>query len=315
MLSYRKQLWAVVAVALALVSTGRTAEPDRYLAKDTEQVIVINIKQMMGSPLVKKHALPQIEESLKGNKDYKQLQEATGLDVLKDVHTITIGNTGTTGEKVTFIVRGKFDTDKIAKVAQAVAKEKPTEFKIGKIGDRPLYEGVKDGKSVYFTFIDGTTIVGSTSKEGVEAAVDGKGGKVDKDLASALEGLDSKQSIWVAGVVPEQAREALGDVKQGPGEALKKVKVAAGGLNITTDVAAFVSVSTGDPKAAKELVDFGNQAKGLIAFAAQGNEMLKPFADELLKTLKIQATRGDVKVSFKLSEDIIKKAIEMIPKQ
>jgi hypothetical protein len=314
MISYRKQLWTMV-LGLALVGTAWTAEADRYLPKETEQVVVVNVKQMLGSPLIKKLALAQIEEKLKDSKDLKALQEATGLDLLKDVHTIVVANTGTTGDNVTVVIRGRFDVDKLAKVAEAVAKEKG-EIKIGKIGDRNLYEASKDGKTFFLTFIDGTTAVGSTTKANVVAAVDGKAGKINKDLAAAVGGIDGKQSIWVAALVPEEARAALGQVDQGPKEALKKVKAASGGLNITTDVAATFSLSTGDAKAAKELGDFANQAKGLIAFAAAGNEMIKPFADELLKTLKIQTTQGgDISLSFKLSEEIIKKGLELIPKQ
>jgi hypothetical protein len=300
--------------ALVLAVTGRAVEADRYLPKETEQVVVIDVKQLVASPLVKKHLLPQIEEQLKNNKDYKALQQATGLDLFRDVHTLAIGNTGTTGEKWTLVVRGKFDQDKIAKTLEAVAKDKKEELKISKLGDRPLYEGSKDGKTTYFTFIDSTTIVGSQTKDNVAEAVEGKTGKLNKDLAGALQALGGKQSIYMAGLIPEEGKAALGEVK-GPAEALKKVKVVSGGLNITTDVLASVSLVTGDAKSAKDLGAFANQAKGLIAIAAQGNEMLKPFVDELLKTLKIETSQSDVRVSFKLSEDIIKKGLEMIPKQ
>ena len=95
--------------------------------------------------------------------------------------------------------------------------------------------------------------------------------------------------------------------------ALKKVKAAYGTLNVTTDVAASLSLATGDPKAAKELSDVANLGKGLIAAAAQMNDQIKPFADELLKTLQIKTNKGDVSVSFKVSEDFIKKALELIP--
>jgi hypothetical protein len=314
MLAHYRRLWTVAAV-LALAGLAQAAEPDQYLPKGTEQIGVINVQQLVGSALFKKNLLTQVEDALKNNKDYQAIKQATGLDLLRDVKTVVVGNTGTTGDKVTFIVRGKFDVDRIAKTAEAFAKEKKDEFKISKLGDRPLYEGTgKDGKTMFFTFIDSTTLVGSTSKDLVAEAVDGKGGKVNKDLAAALQGLDPKQSLWMAGVIPEEGKAALGQA-QGPAEALKKVKVVSGGLNITTDVLASITLSAEDAKSAKDLGDFANQAKGLIAIAAQSNEMLKPFADEVLKTLKIQTTRNDVKISFKVSEDLIKKAIEMAPKQ
>lgn len=316
MFSTRIRLGGLTALlALAFVVPVRAAEADKFIPNDAEQVVIINVKQLVGSELIKKFALPEFEKNLKDNKEYKQFQTLTGLDLLKDVDSIVIANAGTTGDKAMVIVRGRFDLEKIAKTAELVAKDKKDEFKIGKLGDRPLYEGVKDGKSAFFTFIDGTTMVGSPSKDYVAGAAEGKGGKLNKDLAAALESVDAKQSILFAGLVPEEAKKQLDNVGQGPVEALKKVKAATAGLNITDAVTAGLSLSTGDPKAAKEIGEFATQVKALVAFAGQSNEMIKPFTDEFNKTLKINTNRGNVSLSFKMSEEIIKKAVELIPKQ
>jgi hypothetical protein len=315
MFSVRNRLAGLTTLlALAFVLPVRAAEADRFVPGDAEQIVVINVKQLLSSPLVKKYAAAEIEK-LKGNKEYKDIQTITGLDLTKDVNTIVIANAGTDGQKAMVIVRGKFNLDKISTIAELHAKNKKDEFKIGKVGDRPLYEVIKDGQSGYFTFIDGTTMIGSTSKDYVTAAATGKTGKINKDLAAALQTVDSKQSIWIAGLVPEEAKKQLDNVQQGPVEALKKVKAVMAGLNVTDSLAAGLSMSLNDDKAAKELAEFANQAKGLIAFAAAGNEMIKPFADELLKTLQVKTANGTVSVSFKLNEDIIKKAAELIPKQ
>ncbi len=311
----RKHTWGLAALVIAaVVSASPAADADKYLPADTEQVAVINVKQILGSALVKKYALDDLQKQLKDNKEYKQLQEATGIDILTDVHSITIANSGTTGEKAMVIVRGKFDTDKIHKTAEAFAKEKKDELKIDKIGERPLYEGTKDGKSLFVLFIDGTTMVASPSKDFVKTAAEGKAGKINKDLATALEGVDAKQSIWVAGLIPDEARKQLDNLRQGQVELLKKVKAGSGGLMITDTVTATVTMSTGDADAAKKLEEAGKGLKGVLAFFAMSNEQIKPFADELLKTLDIKSSKGDVSVSFKLSEDFIKKAVEMIPR-
>src|SRR5436305_6233402 len=114
----RKSLWSLPALLVVALSV-QSAEPDRLLPGDTEQVVHINIKQILGSQLFKKYALPDIEKQLKDNKEYKQLQEATGVDVLKDVNSIVIANSGTTGKKALVILRGRFDQDKIHKSASA----------------------------------------------------------------------------------------------------------------------------------------------------------------------------------------------------
>ena len=312
MLTSRK--WALSGLlALALVVPARAAELDRYVPGDTEQVVVVNVKQLLASPLVKKHALPQIEKQLKENKDLQKLTQATGIDPLKDIDSLVVANTGDKGEKVTVIVRGKFDTDKIHTIAQAVAKDKPDELKISKLGDRPLYEGTHDGKSFYSTFVDGTTLVGSTSKDVLASAIQGKGAK-NKELTAALENLDSKQSVLAAGVVPQEVRDFLGNLPQGPAEALSKLKTVAGSVHITGGVAAGVRLSTGNEKAAKELAEAGDMVKGLLAAAAAVNKELLPLAEDLQRTLNIKPSQGDVTIDFKVSEKTVDKLIKAAPR-
>ena len=90
---------------------------------DTEMVLVVNVRQALEAPLTKKYALEQIKAALKGNEEAQKVLMALGLDPLKDIDTLIVANAGANGEKVTFILRGKFDTEKIHTTAQAVAKE------------------------------------------------------------------------------------------------------------------------------------------------------------------------------------------------
>src|SRR5436309_3524679 len=129
----RKSLWSLPALLVVALSV-QSAEPDRLLPGDTEQVVVINVKQILGSQLFKKYVLPDIEKQLKDNKEYKQAQEATGLDLLKgDVTSVVIANSGTTGKKALMIIRGRFDQDKIHKTATTFAEADKEKLKISKL--------------------------------------------------------------------------------------------------------------------------------------------------------------------------------------
>jgi len=312
-------------LAAALVVPARAAELDRYVPADAEQVIIVNVKQLLDAPLVKKHALPQIEQQIKNNKELQKVMAVTGLDPLKDVDTLVISNTGDKGEKVTFIVHGKFDVEKIHTVAQAVAKDKPNELKISKLGDRTLYEGSHDGKSIYSTFVDGKTLVGSTSKDVLSSAIEGKGGK-NKELTAALKKLDDKlkadskneddldkQSFYTVGLVPEEVRNFLGGLNQGPAEALSKLKSVASSIKISKGLSAGVRLSTGNKKAADEIAEFGDMAKGLLAAAAAVNKDLVPLAQELQKTLNVKSSDGDVTIDFSVSGEVIDKLAKLAP--
>jgi hypothetical protein len=312
MRGFGKRMLAVV-LAFGLTAAARAADTDRYVPADTEQVIVVNVKQLMTSDLVKKNFLPEIEKQLAKNKEYQQMSKATGLDLLKDVNTVVLANTGTTGDKATVILRGKFDLDNIKTTLKAV--EKDGKLKISKLGDREMYEADANGKTFYSTFLDGTTMIGSTSEAVVKAAADGKVGKLKGDLAAAVRGVDAKQSMWMAAVIPEEAKKLLDNANQGPVEAMKKVKTITAGLNLTKDLAASLAMQTGDPKAAKELGEFADQLKGLLAFAGQGNEQIAPLVKELQKSLKIVTTRGDLNISFSISGDVITKAAKNLPRR
>jgi hypothetical protein len=306
-----------VAVALAAlsVSAARAAEANKYVPADAEAVIHVNVKQILGSPLAKKHLLPQIEKALKDNQQLQQVLTLVGLDPLKDINGITISNAGQKGDKVLVVFHGKFNADKINTTAEAVAKDKKGDLKIIKIGGKNVYESAAKDRTVYSTLVDGNSLLVSTNKDYIAAALGGKTGRINQALKSAAAGVDAKQSVWGALVVTDEIRKSLAQ-KDGPGAAIgPKLKAITGGVNITDGIAVAVQVQTSDAKAARELREFGDQAKGLLAFVGAQNEEVKPFTDELLKTLKISAEKTDVNVSFKLSGAIVEKAVEKLPQK
>jgi len=315
MLSTRKGLWVALALASLSVSAARAAEANKYVPADAEAVVHVNVKQILGSPLAKKLLLPQIEKALKDNEQLQQLLTLVGLDPLKDVSGITISNAGQKGDKVLVVFHGKFNADKINTAAEAVAKDKKGDFKITKIGGKNVYESPAKDRTLYSTLVDDRSLLVATNKDYIAAALDGKTGRINQALKSVVGGVDAKQSIWAALLVTDEIRKSLAQ-KDGPGAAIApKLKAITGGVNITDSIAVTVQVQTNDPKAARELRDFGDQAKGLLAFVGAQNEEVKPFTDELLKTLKINAEKTDVSVSFKFSGAIVEKAIEKLPQK
>lgn len=316
MLSTRKGLWAALAVAALTAPAARAAEVSKYVPADAEAVVHVNVKQILGSPLAKKHLLPLIEKTLKDNQQLQQVLTLLGLDPLKDVSGITISNTGQKGDKVLVVFHGKFNANKINTTAEAVAKDKKGNFKVTKLGGKNVYESPAKDQTVYSTVVDEQTLLVSTNKDYVAAALDGKTGRISQALKSVIGSVDAKQSVWMAVQVTDQMRQALAR-QDGPGAAIApKLKAITGGINITDSVAVALQVQTSDAKAARELRDVADQAKGVLAFVGGSNEEAKPFVDELLKTLKINAEKTDVSMSFKFSGPIVEKAVQKLsPKQ
>ena len=82
------------ALAVALAPTARAADVDKLIPADAEYVVHFNLKQLLGSEIIKKYALDQLKQALQGNDAQAMLKEL-GLDPLKDIQKITIGASGT----------------------------------------------------------------------------------------------------------------------------------------------------------------------------------------------------------------------------
>src|SRR5262245_58717183 len=189
----RKSSWLLAGLAaLCLAAPAGAADASKLVPADAEQVVFVNVEALLKSELVKKHALDQVKAALKDNADAKKLFDAIGLDPLKDINSVLVANAGQKGDKVLVVAQGKFDLEKIHKLAEAVAREKKDELKILKEGTKTVYQGTKDGNSLYASFVDKNTMVASTSKAYVVAALKGEGGKPGKALATAMKAVDTR---------------------------------------------------------------------------------------------------------------------------
>jgi hypothetical protein len=79
-----KTWWNLAAVALmALVpvtAASSGAEPDRLNPSDAEIVLQINVRSLLHTPLVQKHALDSLKALLRRNDEVSRLLDAAGLD-------------------------------------------------------------------------------------------------------------------------------------------------------------------------------------------------------------------------------------------
>src|SRR5437879_12168888 len=87
--SRRLQLGLLVGAALVLVLPIRAAEVDQYLPEDAEVVLVVNAKQLLDSPLVKKHFLEQMRDLMKTNTEVANILSALGFDPYKELTSLT----------------------------------------------------------------------------------------------------------------------------------------------------------------------------------------------------------------------------------
>jgi hypothetical protein len=313
---------AAAAVALALpAAAARAAEADKYLdpylPADTKAVVVINVRQALDAPLVKKHGLDHIKEGLKQNDQLQKMLSAAGMDPLKDVSSITVATTAapTKPEKALLIVHGTFDVDKAQAAAEDFAKNNPTKLKIEKDNGVVLYENDSGEKPFFAAFADKSTAVMALSKEVVITAAKsaGKPAKLNKDLQGLLAKADAKQTIWMAALPPDELKRLLG---QGDNtkEFADKIDGFTGAVGIDKDVQAAFHIYTTEEKAADGIAELLDNFKGLAKVFTQNNAQVGGLLGDLIDGIKISSDKTRVDITLKVDEEMIEKGLKKLPK-
>jgi hypothetical protein len=302
----------LTAAVLALTVPLRAAEPDKLAPADTEAVMVLNLRQMLDSPLVKKEDLDKAKEAMKQNPQVQQILTATGFDPLKDLNRVTLTAAFDTKEpRVLVIARGRFDVDKIGALAADHAKKEPDKLTITKEGGVTVYEmkGQGQGQPAFAAFPSKDVFLLALSKDYLLQAVKNVGkepAKLGKDMTTALGKVGGKESLWFAAVIPEEAKKAI---KKNPptAEIADKLQYLTGSLNFSNDFQLAVQVHTTDAEAAEKLGAFVDSFKPLLSLMTANDKENGPKVAELVKQLKIVPEKSTLTISLKLTEDQIKK--------
>jgi hypothetical protein len=316
-----------LAAALLLTVPARTAEVvDKLLPNDTELVVSVNLKQILGSPLGKKIPRDKIEDAIKNQDEVNKNLQDLGFNPLDDLHSIVLAAVG--GEepdKGLAIAHGKFDVKKFESKAEEVAKDMKDVIKIHKVpdglgGSTKLYEVTPPGETepLWIALPNATTLLASKGKDYVLDALDKEAGRKQtalksKDLAALLSRLDTNQSIWVAvlGSTLSKNPQLSGnpDVK----EVLDKISDATAAINIDKDLKIQVSVTaktTNDAKDLDEKLKDGlNTALGAVALLAGQKKELAPLVD-VLKNVKPDVKGKVVSVELAIAGKDIERAID-----
>jgi hypothetical protein len=236
--------------------------------------------------------------------------DAIGLNPLKDVHKLLITSAGTEKPKVLFVAHGKFDVDKIKEGAEKAAKDKPDELKITTEGDKTIYEGKGgDGKDFYaYLDPDGETVLASTEKDYLMKAIANKAEAPSKEMQDALSKVGGKESIWLAAIITKEIKKQMASTPQAK-DLAPKLEALTGTINVADDVETNLVIHTTDAKSAADVKKILNQVKPLLTLAAQGaGEDAAPVLSEVVDNLKITTDENSVKITLKVTEDLIEKA-------
>jgi hypothetical protein len=305
---------AAPALTAPAPSQTSTAQPDRLTPGDAEVVVAVNVRQMLQTPVVKKHALDPLKLGLQRNDELRQLLAAAGLDPLKDIDTIalsTSGNPTSTG-KLLVVVRGHFDPEKVRTASEAYAKKHPGWLKNVKEGELPMWEITSDGKSFFAAFADKDTLVMTTAKEETAAAVRRASQPpqpLNKDMRAALDRLTGSDSVWLAMVATDPIKQLLkgDDLAKNFADALQSV---TGSLELTDDAQFTLVVHTNNPMAATRIK---GKLDDLMPFLNVLGTGKTPLIGELIRGIKLETDKNDVSVRLKVTDAQFEKARKQGP--
>jgi hypothetical protein len=203
-------LLAAAFFGIALPAQAAPAPADeqpkvhKFLPDDSGGVFVVNIKQIVASPLYTKNFQKQVDELLKKDEVQTILKDA-GLDPHKDIDRIILTivpstNNGLSGPFV--VCEGRFDPTKLQAATEAAGKKygsvKPVEM-----GKTKVYELAVPGSPSFLALVDKNTILFAESKDYIAEALEKAAGKrktefKSKGLGDLIEKMDPKQIFSIA---------------------------------------------------------------------------------------------------------------------
>jgi hypothetical protein len=320
MLSLRRFQIASIAVAVfVLVLPARAAEVDKFLPADTEIVVVVNARQLLDSPLVKKHVLNHVHEFIESNDQITEILDDLEFDPFADLKSITAALTMVgTEAKGLIIIHGEFDEAKFADKAKEVANQKGDILKIHKDDECTIYEVNIDGggKPLFVGIVDENTIVAGPEKQYVldafAKALDKKDSAVSREIQELIEKANTKQSIWFAATANAFLQGDLSHDEKAR-KNLEKVSGITAGITIGRDLKVAFTIAAHSADSAKELdreiKTALEQAKAFLPLLAEQNKELAPAIDAVA-SLRVNTDGSTVTIKGEVSEELIEKSLK-----
>ena len=315
----RVAVGTAAVILLSAAGSGRAGEVEKFLPNDTVFVCSFNVRQVLDSSLVKKHALPDLKGILTGNEEIQKVLEALGFDPLRDVSRLIFASPGLgTQDKWATIIHGRFDVDKFHAKAQQVAKQDGGFLTVHEAGNQKFYEVTAPGQaqSMFVALVNKETLVSASGKDYVLEALDKAAGKkkpaLKKELRNVLEKADLKQSFSLAMLGDAIRNGALAGNDEAK-EIADKTRSASGGITVGEGLQASFVLLAKDPDGAKEVADMINnnvkQAKGIVSLQAQNLKQLDPLV-EFLDSLKVATQGSTVTLKGQVSKELIEKSLK-----
>ena len=317
---------------LGLVIPATAIDP-KYLPPNSEAAVTINLKQLLASELVKskKELIDTGKKSLNEKlqqSGIKSYLDKAGIDLFRDIHTITVSSDGSKAVDAMFIVvEGKFDAEKFVEVAQEAADKDGNKFKVSKQGNANIFEITPndDEKTIHAALINDNLLVAAPTRQTLDGVIaragSGRGVGAKGKMKSLLETTNNKQTLSIVGTgaaigkILENAPKApQGDI----GAMIQSIEGFAFSITVGKDIQFEVAADAADEENATKIVGMGNfglvAARGMINQKAQEDAKFQPVAD-IAKTLRLTNQGSSIILRGNVSADNIERIYEMLPQR
>lgn len=295
-------VWLIVALAAAPMCA---ADVDANLPGNTEVVVSINLEQLLASPLGKRYLRTTVEEALKANPQGQEAFKFLELDPLRDLKQVTLALPSAGADAGCLIVKGKFNRQKIAELAEKLVVEQKEKLRIHKSGRASIYEIAGD-KPTFVAVPDDSTALIATTREQLTA-----GAKPKKEVTDLIQKADGKQALWLVALGSATSVIPGGDAAQR--QAFEKIEGIIGVLKVTTSAKLELTLAAQDPAAAtavgKNITEFLSTAKAFAPEAVKQNPPLAPIF-ELLGGAAMSVKDKSVTVTAEASAAQIEKWVK-----
>lgn len=297
----------IAAIAFAFAPLSQSAEPNRYVPADATIVVHVNVRQLLDSPLGKKYGPNIVQGLLQQNGQVQNLLAGMGVDPLKDVDAIVLATPGASADRAVVIAHGRIDQERFHKAAEELSKQGGA-MKIHQEAALTIYEGKQGNDSAFAVFPARDTLLLSPSRTALTGAAAGNQ-RLSKELAPVVAGVDGNQSVWVAALMPEEAKAVLAGQPQ-TAELASKIQAVTAGLNIDRDVALNVKVLTTEAKAASTLAELIDGLKGFGKLYAASVPQFGPLLTQVMDSIKVGTNQTTVSATVNVTEQMIEQGVQ-----
>lgn len=306
-----------LAVLLPVTVVQAAVQPDRLTPSDAEMVVQVNVRQMLQTPLVKKHALDPLKALLERSSETSQLLRAAGLDPFKDIDSISLCTSGRplAGGKLLIVVRGSFSPDKVRTAAGDYAKKYPDRLKSFKDGDLSMWEIHSDNKAFYSAFADNQTLVMTATKKDTAAVVhraDQAPQQPSAAMQAALAHFKGDENLWMAMVATEEIKQLLksDDTSKDFATDLQSV---TGALELSDDAQFRLVAHANSAAAAAKIKSKLDDLMPLLSFLGAGKDKSGQIAKEVIDSIQLKTEKNDVSIRLHVTDAQISKASKKGP--